>query len=859
MRFRACVLAFVFVSLPAAAFCQTTTADDLEAKATEAFSAGRTADAVALFEQLRRARKGSAPAVEARALWRLGTAYRGAGRTADAIRVTREAYRLATAAGDDAIAAETLAQLHQLNTYLPEHPDAPRALDEMQRLAERAAQPRALARAFDLRARWLADQAKLDDAIAASDAGIVHATAASDASLMVGLLAIRSVFTNRAGRLGEALADALRARDAAAKVGPRAEVTALFSLAQIHAHLSNFEESARLWTDVIDRYRAIGPPVGVALGLEARCHVWYELGRHDLVLADCQSAIDELTRLKHRPGTALYSRPGLSNIRLGRDTEARKWLAEASARLASAPNFEQIQTLTQIGMAYVMLGQPADAERTYARLLEMGRQRGSLEDEWKAQLGLGRAALVAHDPERAISHLEQAAELIERLRTTVPAQELRAAYLARRVEAHEWLVAALMMQAASPIDRHIEAAFNVAERARVRALADLLAEGRLKRGGARSEDAPRARTRHEIAANLGPRDLLLEYLVGEQHAYAWALTRNDLIGFTLPHPDAIETSVRQALAYIDHDDREGLKRIGEELTPALLGPALTRLEHFDRIIVVADGPLQRLPFAALPIPGRRQMYLAQRVATSSVGSGSLLGLLSRSESTGNRVLALATAASLREARGEAADAVRILGAGSAANATTGATELLVKQSGLADFRVIHVAAHSRIDEALPRNSAILLDPGGPEDGALRAAEIAQIPVRADLVVLAACRTQLGRVLRGEGLLSLARSFMEAGARSVVASLWDVGDRDTRVLMQGFYAGIAAGLAPDDALRIAQLQLMRAGGTLAAPKVWAAFQVSGEARQPVWPRRGSSTIAMLVALGAVAALILVVRR
>lgn len=868
----AAAVALVCCLSPAAVAQTPATADALEQRATELFAAGKTADAIAALEQVRAMRHtAKETALEARALWRLTVGYRGAGRNSDAARSAKDAYALAVTANDDAIAAEALAQLFQLNSYLPAFPDAQRDLDEALRLARRAGQPKTLARIFDTRARWLGDIGRQDDAIDSATEGLSFARAANDQAQLAGLFAIRSTFVSRTGRLGDALSDAISARDAAAKVGPRAEVTALFALAQSYSHLSNTEEAIRLWTDVIDRYRAIGPPIGVAIALDARCHIQYDGGHFAESLADAKAAIDAFKALNQQPSSASYSRAGMASIRLGRDTEARQWLAEAESRIASAPDYEQVQTWTQLGISYVLLGDARQATRAYNEVLTLARRGGSLEDEWKGQFGLGRAALVAHDPAAAIDYLQHAVDVIEKLRATVPAQELRAAYLSRRVEAHEWLAAALMMQSASPSDTYVERAFNVAERARVRALADLLAEGRAKRRSAQTIDPPVARTRAQIAGTLAAGEILLEYLVGEEHAYAWALTRDRLIGFELPAPSELDVNVRRALDYIDKDDREGLQRIGEELTPSLLGPVIDRLPTVRRIIFVADGPLQRLPFAALPVP-RSNAYLAQQVAISTVGSGSLLELLKRGQGA-HGVLALAsthdsglsdaqsrsTDAPLREVSSEVQDAIRLLNPDDGGQAITDATESSVKKTGWSNYRVIHVAAHSLIDESFPRNSAILLRPEGSEDGALRAAEISQLPVNADLVVLAACRTQFGRILRGEGLLSLARSFMEAGARSVVASLWDVGDRDTRVLMRSFYAGIAAGLPPDQALRMSQMHMLRSGGSLAAPKVWAAFQVSGEARQPVWQPRPTSTNAIAAALALVVGLAVLWRR
>ncbi|OFW43975.1 MAG: hypothetical protein A3J29_10020 [Acidobacteria bacterium RIFCSPLOWO2_12_FULL_67_14b] len=835
--------------------------DSLEAQAVAAFSAGRAQEAIELLKRLQAGRRASGDrALEARAGWRLATGYRGMGRNADAVAASTKALGLATEAGAHEVAADLLAQLYSLGTYPAPFSTPKRLLDEALRVARLANNPRTLARVYDTRARWLGEIGALDEAIGEINEGLALAQSVSDHALIAGLLSIRSVFVSRSGRLGEALSDAQLAREAATKVGPRAEVQALFTLAQAYAHLSDFDDSARLWTDVIARYRKLGPPIGVALALDSRCHVWYELGRDDLALADAKAAIATYQSLTARPSASLYSRAAMATIRQGQIRDGERWLDEATRRLDGAPGFEQIQTMQQIGMAYLMLADAGAAKAVYTRMLAAGRARNSLEDEWKAQLGLGRAAIAAHAPDVAATHLEIAARTIETLRTTVPAQELRAAYLARRVEAHEWLAAALMTLSTSPTDTFIEAAFNVAERARVRALSDLLAEGRARRATSQVRIAPpRARTRAEIAKTLRPGDALVEYLVGEQDAFGWLLTRNELIGFRLPSPKSLDSDVRLALALIESDDRATLRELGDRLTPALLGPVLSRLPHVRRILFVPDGPLQRLPFAALPIPGSPATYLAQHVISGVVGSGSLLEMLHRPSSARAPLLALSAPGSrLSETTGEVDDALRLLDTAGAARSIGDATEHAVKTGGLINYRVIHIAAHARVNEAVPRDSAVMLAADANDDGELRASEISQIPVDADLVVLAACRTQLGRVLRGEGLLSLARSFMEAGARAVVATLWDVGDRETRVLMRGFYAGVRAGLSPDEALRVAQLQMIRTGGAWASPRVWAGFQVSGEGRRAVFPARAVSPfgwvfagalITGLIALGA----------
>ena len=839
--------------------------DALEKHAEQVFAAGQTTDAIGEFQKLSAGRHAAGDlAGESRAQWRLSVSLRGAGQTAPAITAARAALALADRAHADDLAAEALIAQFQLNAIPPAFSSAKALLDEALRRAAIAGKAKTLARAHEQLARWHSENGTLEDAIRETDLGLEEARAAADDAQIVGLLSIRSTFVNRGGYLGDALADALQASEIAKRVGPRAEVTALFVLAQAHSHLSNTNEAIRLWTEVIERYRKLGPPIGVPIALDARCQILYEAGRFEETIADAKASIDGFIALGQRPLSPSYSRAGMANIRLGRDTEARRWLAEAETRMAQAPDYEKVQTLHHLGIAYNMLGEAANAVRVYNLVLALGRQRNSLEDEWKAQLGLGRAALLTRELDRAIAHLSQAADLVERLRTTVPSQELRAAYLSRRVEAHEWLATAYMMQASSPSDRFIEAAFNTAERAHVRALSDLLAEARAVRKKSRTiAPPPQAMTRAEVAGRLAPGEAVLEFLVGEEHAYGWLLTRDDLTGFNLPDPKTLEQQVRLANSLIAADDRDGLRELGDDLTPSLLGPALARLKGIRRLLIVPDGPLERLSFAALPIPSDDPSYLAQHTVLASVGSGSLLGLLADAPvSEGASVLAVAArtgATALTETIGEVGDAIRLLDVDGHGRSITDATEAALKSSDLSSYRVVHVAAHAVVDEHSPRDSAVLLNAVGTEDGRLTAREIAALPLQANLVVLAACRTQLGQLLRGEGLISLARAFIESGARSVVATLWDVGDHDTRVLMRSFYAGIRGGLAPDEALRVAQLQAIRSGGSLAAPRMWAAFQVTGEARQPVFRGGGTPMFAAIVSVLAVAALVVLVLR
>jgi len=150
---------------------------------------------------------------------------------------------------------------------------------------------------------------------------------------------------------------------------------------------------------------------------------------------------------------------------------------------------------------------------------------------------------------------------------------------------------------------------------------------------------------------------------------------------------------------------------------------------------------------------------------------------------------------------------------------------------LSQYRIVHFATHALLNSQHPELSGIVLSlvdrQGRPQDGFMQAQEVYNLRLNADLVVLSACQTALGKEVEGEGLIGLTRGFMYAGAPRVLASLWRVPDRATMVLMRRFYSGILSkGLPAAAALREAQAA-MRAEKQRAAPYYWAGFTLQGE--------------------------------
>jgi CHAT domain-containing protein len=321
--------------------------------------------------------------------------------------------------------------------------------------------------------------------------------------------------------------------------------------------------------------------------------------------------------------------------------------------------------------------------------------------------------------------------------------------------------------------------------------------------------------------------------------------------------------------------------VATRLSEALVGPALEDIAANDRLLVVPDGPLHLLPFDALAVDartarelsldgGRKRAWLVEWKPLLYAASATVFAELRARRAVwmaGSPGLAAfgdprypawgtsdhPPVPALRGLRGSMAplpwsgvEVSAVAGAWKGASATfTGdaATERQARQAA-SRTRILHFACHGRADGRFPLNSALLLSIGkadGPaeEDGVLQAWEVIEgMRLDADLVTLSACDTGLGKAAGGEGMIGLTRAFQYAGARTVVASLWEVSDDATVELMRGFYRQLRRGRPVDDALRAAQLEMIRrppARGTNAgapppadrrAPFFWAAFGAYG---------------------------------
>ncbi|HEX6718252.1 MAG TPA: CHAT domain-containing protein [Pyrinomonadaceae bacterium] len=320
------------------------------------------------------------------------------------------------------------------------------------------------------------------------------------------------------------------------------------------------------------------------------------------------------------------------------------------------------------------------------------------------------------------------------------------------------------------------------------------------------------------------------------------------------------------------------------LSRQLLGPMKAELEGH-RLLIVPDGALEYVPFEALPFPqdnaisnqtdeSTTPLVVQQEVV--KLPSAAVLTAVRREETRASRTIVILAdpvfstddermpapvrTASRQNARynpptqnnllrdsvyigrlaatqREGEEIMRLLPK-TEAKLVSGfdANHTFVSSPELSQYRVIHLATHGIINAEHPELSAVILSlvdrDGRSEDGFLRLHEIYNLSLHADLVVLSACQTGLGKDFKGEGLVGLTRGFMYAGSKSVVATLWKVDDEATTELMKHFYEGLfREQMTPAAALRQAKIAIWKER-RWRSPFFWAAFELHGEYAKPI---------------------------
>ncbi len=381
---------------------------------------------------------------------------------------------------------------------------------------------------------------------------------------------------------------------------------------------------------------------------------------------------------------------------------------------------------------------------------------------------------------------------------------------------------------------------------------------------------------------LDTETILLEYRLGDDRSFLWAVTDRALYSYTLPPRRDIEELARETYHLVSQPGRR-LVRIEQQLdalTRALLQPVAELLDG-RRVLLVADGGLHYVPFAALPLPEGSPLHdrddpspprLVDRHELVSLPSASVASALRQQasnrpsppgllavfadpvfESADPRVQGSLPTTHQESARvrsvseqapgqfqrlifsADEAEVVLAMVPESRRFEAIGfeASREAILSGAASDYRILHLATHGDINTEHPNLSRLVFSQvdseGNPVDGFVYAHEIYDLDLPADLVVLSACQTALGREIRGEGLVGLTQGFLYAGAARVAVSLWKIDDRATAAFMASFYRRLFHdGLRPPEALRAAQMEI-REVPEWRAPYFWAGFILQGDWR------------------------------
>ncbi|WP_375339704.1 tetratricopeptide repeat protein [Okeania sp. SIO2G4] len=597
-------------------------------------------------------------------------------------------------------------------------------------------------------------------------------------------------------------------------------------------------------------------------------------------------------------------------------------------------------TLNNIGRVYNDLGEKQKALDYYNQSLTLSQQLGNKAGEAIILYNFALLKRSQGNLTAALTDMELSINIIEQLRSKIVAQDLRTSYFATVQDYYQFYIDLLMqLHKQNPNKGYDRKALTASERSRARSLLDILAESgadiktgvdpqllaqekqllqklntldqarqlntpgynpdqlkqqietlsnqlqqlevKIKQNSPRYANLkyPDPLTASEIQQQVIDKDtILLQYSLGEDRSYLWLVTPTEISSYELPPRTEIEELAKQFREEIT--SLSPVPETGNKLSKILLSPVANKLEN-KRLLIVGDGILQTIPFAALPLPQNLNQTNYQPLIVNheivSLPSASSISILreqvkgrtpapkkvavfadpvfadndprfqttsqTKKETETKDLIAMALTRSLEDFLGLSFS--RLEGTRQEAEAILALVPDNLEQlsldfdanresainPNLSQYQIVHLATHGLLNETQPELSGLVLSlydkTGKGKPGFLQLNDIFNLEMPAELVVLSACETGVGEEIRGEGLVSLTRGFMYAGAKIVVVSLWSVADNSTAQLMENYYQKILeTGKNPVESMRETQLEMLNSSNWK-APYYWAAFVVQGE--------------------------------
>lgn len=341
-----------------------------------------------------------------------------------------------------------------------------------------------------------------------------------------------------------------------------------------------------------------------------------------------------------------------------------------------------------------------------------------------------------------------------------------------------------------------------------------------------------------LQATLKKQDkIALAYSIIDDESFLWVITPTQFKLFHLPGHKSLRPLIdAYTNEVVDHPRAIEDSKGGQDLYKTLVQPAASLIPKGSHVVVVSSKILSLLNFEALIVPGDQPHYWIEDV---DIETGSSLSLLAHARPAPAKPAAKRKQLFLLGAPIPASDKfpalphaeeeMRLVQSHFAAGEETvvsgaKAVPQAYRASKPGDYRFIHIDAHSVASDVNPLDSFIALSPDGSHGYELKADEIKDTPLRADLVTLSACYSAGTRFYNGEGIVGLGWAFLRAGAHQVVASLWAVDDASTPQLMNDFYSDLSKGKSAAESLRDAKLKMLHSNGNLSHPFYWASLQL-----------------------------------
>ena len=868
------------------------------------FSRGEMEEALQFFERSRPLRRTQGG--EATTLNNIGLVYDSLGERRKALESYYRSLDLRRAAGLRAVQANTFNNIGMIHFYLGESQNA---LDTLN-------QALAITKMFNNR-RWEADTLQnigtVYRSLGDNETALARYTEALPLREAAGDPRGEGAVLNNIGSTYAALGENQKSLEfhtrslaLARRVEDRnLEAAVLQNIGSVHRTLGEFQKALDYYHQALVICRGTGSLAGVAGAL-------YSLGTAYQALGDLAKALECFNEALSL-ARAISSREQEANVlsAIARLEKERGNLSEA--RLAIEASIGIVESLRgDVGSQTLRSSYFGRVHRYYETCIDVLMQMHQRE----ASAGLDRIAFEMSERGRARSLLEMLVEARADIR-----QGADASLLERERSLKERLNAKSSRQMRLLSGKHTLEQEQTAAREIGNIITDLQqVQAQIRVQGPRyaALTQPAPLSLNEIQQQLDADTLLLEYSLGSDRSFLWAVTQTSMQSFELPRRAEIEASARRVYELLtarnrgleNETDQERVSRLAQAevaypdaasaLSRTLLLPVASQLGR-RRLLIVSEGMLQYVPFAALPLPhsgdvglisgtsGRRAALVDHKPLVLeheivSLPSSSMLAVLRR-ETAGRKpaeraVVVLAdpvfdkdddrfdtvARASAPEAKlssngGDLARAVRDVGlagvggritrlpfSGREANAIESfvapgeatialgfdASRTTATSAKLAQYRFVHFATHGFLNSEHPELSGLVFSlvdrRGAPQDGFLRLHDIYNLNLPAELVVLSACQSGLGKDIKGEGMVGLTRGFMYAGAARVAASLWKVDDAATAELMMRFYRGILRERQrPAVALQTAQIEMWKQK-RWQSPYYWAAFVLQGEWKQ-----------------------------